>query len=92
MDKTVFVVFPNDSYNFSFCLKIPVSGWLECFADIAVSTSDMSLFRNCKNSKKCDGLIPNDPQSHWILLYQWLPQLLLPGCNFTVDTSVSAIG
>ena len=67
-------------------------GWPVCFADIAVSSSDMSLFRNCKNSKKCDGLIPNDPQSRWILLYQWLPQLLLPGCNFTVDTSVSAIG
>ena len=63
-----------------------------CFADIAVSSSDMSLFRNCKNSKKCDGLIPNDPQYHWILLYQWLPQLLLPACNFTLHTQVSAIG
>ena len=48
----------------------------------------MSLFRNCKNSKKCDGLIPNDPQSCWILLYQWLPQLLLRACNFTLDTSL----
>ena len=57
----VFVVFPNDLYNLSFCHKIPVSGWLACFADIAVSTSDMSLFCNRKKRKKHDGLIPNDP-------------------------------
>ena len=81
MDKTVFVVFPNDSYNFSFCLKIRVSGWLECFADIAVSTSDMSLFRNCKNRKKRDGLIPNDPQYYYIgsnTEYQTLTGLSIP--------------
>ena len=57
----VFVVFPNDLYNLSFCHKIPVSGWPACFADIAVSTSDMSLFCNRKNRKKHDGLIRNDP-------------------------------
>ena len=45
----------------SFCHKIPVSGWPACFADIAVSTSDMSLFCNRKNRKKHDGLIRNDP-------------------------------
>ena len=62
----VFVVFPNDLNKFSFCHKIPVSGWLACFADIAVSTSDMSLFCNRKNRKKSDGLIPNDPQYYCI--------------------------
>ena len=57
------IIVSSNFYNFSFCLKIPASGWLLVgFADIAVTNSDMSLFRNCKNIKKLDGLIPNDPR------------------------------
>ena len=55
----------SNFYKLTFCLAyIPTPGWFEGSApvsDIAVSNSDMSLFRNCKNAKKYDGLIPNDP-------------------------------
>ena len=76
------IIVSSNFYNFSFCLKIPASGWLLVgFADIAVTNSDMSLFRNCKNIKKLDGLIPNDPQYYYIgsnTEYQTLTGLSIP--------------
>ena len=67
-------------------------GW-SCFADKAVSGSDMSLFRNGKNRTKSDGLMPNDPRYYCIgsiAEYRVLTDSNQP-TNFTLNTLDSSV-